>query len=72
MKSIEASRDLKKKANAILEDRTKSQLIVELLEGLESTSTVLPALHAVSKVIIGKNNKIKFYWINTFSMKILF
>ena len=53
MKSIEASRDFKKKANLILEDRTKSQLIVELLAGLDSTSTVLPALHAVSKVIIG-------------------
>jgi hypothetical protein len=54
MKSIEASRDFKKKANLILDDRTKRQLIVELLAGLDSANTVLPALHAVSKVIIGK------------------
>ena len=56
MKSIEASRDFKKKASSVLEDRTKSHLIVELLEGLEPTTpnTILPALHAVSKVIIGK------------------
>jgi hypothetical protein len=60
MKSLEASRDYKKKASAILEDRTKSQLIVELLGGLDKDSTVLPALHAVSKVIIGQNNIVSF------------
>ena len=56
MKSIEASREFKKKANLILEDRTKSNLIVELLAGIDSTNTVLPALHAVSKVIIGNTS----------------
>ena len=55
MKPLDASRDFKKKAAAVLEDRTKSQLIVEILAGLESTPTILPALHATSKVIIGED-----------------
>ncbi len=58
MKSLEAKRDFKKKANAVLEDRTKSPLIVEILAGLESVSTILPALHATSKVIIGEQMSI--------------
>jgi hypothetical protein len=55
MKSVDSSRDFKKKAAAVLEDRTKSQLIVEILAGLESDSTLLPALHSVAKVLIGKH-----------------
>lgn len=54
MKSVETNRDFKKKANSVLEDRTKSHLIVEIIAGLESTATILPSLHATSKVLVGE------------------
>jgi hypothetical protein len=55
MKSIKIGKEFKKHAIAILEDRAKSHLLVEILSGLESKSqeVALSALHALSKVLVG-------------------
>lgn len=56
MKAIKAGKEFKKHANVILEDRAKSHLLVEILSALDSQSpgVSLAALHALSKVLVGK------------------
>jgi len=62
MKAVKERKAFKKHAIDILEDRAKSHLLIEILNGLESNNpnVALPALHALSKVWVGKRLIKKF------------